>query len=156
MQAGDGNSSAAPITLLWGHLIEASFVEVTSKTCAPARVRYCTHSYNFFYIYFFIHMYFPASVEAVVTGVVLSPPQYCLQFFIAHRVQQSRSSSIFHPVLLAHALALSAGHFFVHNNKSPRNYTSMHSGEFELTNLTYTRLEDNLTRRRDEICDDEQ
>ena len=37
---------------------------------------------------------------------------------------------------------------FVHKKKSPRIYTSMHSGGFELTKLTYTRPKDNLTRNR--------
>ena len=38
----------------------------------------------------------------------LLPPGSCLHFFIAHRVQQSHCSSIFHLVLLlTHALALS-------------------------------------------------
>ena len=88
--------------------------------------------------------YFPASEHAVVTGVVPSPPPgSCLQF-IAHRVQQS---SIIHRVLLAHALALSASQF-VHKKKSPRIHTSMHSGGLEFKKLTYTRLEDNLTRHR--------
>ena len=32
--------------------------------------------------------------------------------------------------------------------KSPRIYTRVHSGGFELTKLTYTRLEDNLIRHR--------
>ena len=66
----------------------------------------------------------------------LLPPGSWLQFFIAHRVQQSHCSSIFHRVLLTHALALSASQF-VHKKKSPRIYTSMHSGGFELTKLTY-------------------
>ena len=48
-------------------------------------------------------------------------------------------------MLLTHALALSASQF-VHKKKSPLIYTSMHSGGFELTKLTYTRLEDNLIR----------
>ena len=52
---------------------------------------------------------------------------------------------VFHGVLLTHALALSASQV-VHKKKSPRIYTSMHSGRFELTKLTYTRLEDNLIR----------
>ena len=65
--------------------------------------------------------------------------------FIAHRVRQSHCSSIFHRVLLTHALALSASQF-VRKKKSPRIYTSMHSAGFELTKLTYTRLEDNLIR----------
>ena len=34
----------------------------------------------------------------------------------------------------------------VHKKKSPRIYTGMYSGGFELTTLTYTRLEDNLIR----------
>ena len=54
---------------------------------------------------------------------------------------------MFHRVLLPHALALSASQF-VRKKKSPRIYTSMHSGGFELTKLTYTRLEDNLIRHR--------
>ena len=53
----------------------------------------------------------------------------------------------FHRELLTHALALSAIQF-VHKKKSPRIYTSMHSGGFELTKLAYTRLEDNLIRHR--------
>ena len=75
------------------------------------------------------------------------PPGFCFQFFIAHRVQQSHSRRVFHRVLLTHALALSARHI-VHKKTPPRIYTSMHSGGFELTKLTYTRLEDNLIRHR--------
>ena len=78
-----------------------------------------------------------------------SPPVLAFFFFIAHRVQQSHRSSIIHRVLLTHALAFSASQF-VHKKKSPRIYTSMHSGGFELTKLTYTRLEDNLIRHRDD------
>ena len=37
---------------------------------------------------------------------------------------------------------------FVHEKESPRIYMSVHSGGFELTKLTYTRLEDNLIRHR--------
>ena len=83
----------------------------------------------------------------MVTGVVPSPPRFLRSIFIAHRVQQSHCSSIFHRVLLTHALALSASQF-VRKKKSPRIYTSMHSGGFELTKLTYTRLEDILIRHR--------
>ena len=78
----------------------------------------------------------------------LLPPGSCLQFLSRiPRVQQSHCSSIFHRVLLTHALALSASQF-VHKKKSPRIYSSMHSAGLELTKLTYTRLEDKLTRRR--------
>ena len=50
--------------------------------------------------------------------------------------------------MLTHTLAFSASQFV--RKKSPRIYTStrMHSGESELTKLTYTRLEDNLIRHR--------
>ena len=97
----------------------------------------------------FSHFYFPASGQAVVTGVVPSPPRFLPSNFIAHRVQQSHCSSIFHRVLLTHALALSASQF-VRKKKSQRMYnTSMHSAGLELTKLTYTtRLEDNLIRHR--------
>ena len=93
------------------------------------------------------HFYFPASGQAVVTGVVPSSPRFLPSIFIAHRVQHSHCSSIFHRVLLTHALALSASQF-VHKKQSQRIYTSMHSAGLELTKLTYARLEDNLIRHR--------
>ena len=75
------------------------------------------------------------------------PPRFLPSIFVAHRVQQSRCSSIFHRVLLTHALALFASQF-VHEKKSQRIYTSMHSAGLELTKLAYTRPEDNLIRHR--------
>ena len=103
------------------------------------------------YIYFLsshTYFYFPASgQQAVITGVVLSPPRFLPSIFIAHRVQQSHCSSIFHRVLLTHAPTLSASQF-VHKKKSQRIYTRMHSAGIELTKLTYTRLKDNLIRHR--------
>ena len=86
-------------------------------------------------------------IKSVVTGVVPSPPRFLPSIFIAHRVQQSHCLSIFHRVLLTHALALSASQF-VHKKTSQRIYMSMHSAGLELTKLTYTRLEDNLIRHR--------
>ena len=83
----------------------------------------------------------------MVTGVDPSPPRFLPSICIAHRVQQSHCSSIFHRVLLTHALALSASQF-VHKKKSARIYTSMHSAGLELTKLTLTRLEVNLIRHR--------
>ena len=83
----------------------------------------------------------------MVTGVVPSSPRFLPSSFTAHRVQQSHCSSIFHRVLLTHALALSASQF-VHKKQSTRIYTSMHSAGLELTKLTFTRLEVNLIRHR--------
>ena len=88
-----------------------------------------------------------ASGQAVVTGVVPSLPRFLSSIFIAHRVQQSHRSSIFHPVMLTHALALSASQY-VRKKKSQRIYTSMLSAGLELTKLTYTKLKDNLIRHR--------
>ena len=97
--------------------------------------------------FFFAHFCFTASGQAVDTGVVPFPPPFLPSIFVARKVQHSQCSSIFHRVLLTHALALSASQF-VNKKKSPRIFTSMHSGGFELTKLTYTRLEDNLIRHR--------
>ena len=105
------------------------------------------HRVLFFFFSFFAHFHFPASGQAVVTGVIPSPPRFLPSIFIAHRVQQSHCSSIVHRALLTHALALSASQFG-HKKKSQRIYTSMHSAGLELTKLTYTRLEDNLIRHR--------
>ena len=115
-----------------------------------------TSSYRLHTFFFFSHFYFPASGQAVVTGVLPSPPRHrCPPFsspvltfdFIAHRVQQSHCSPIFHRALLTHALALSASQF-VHKKKSQRICSSMHSAGLDLTKLTYTALEDNLIRHR--------
>ena len=80
---------------------------------------------------------------------LFSLPVLASSIFVAHRVQQSHCSSIFHGVLLTYALALSASQF-VHKKKSQRIYPSMHSAtqRLELTKLTYTRFEDNLIRHR--------
>ena len=99
------------------------------------------------FFFFFPHFYFLASGQAVVTGVVPSPPRFLPSIFIAHRVKQSHCSSIFHQVLLTHALELSASQF-VHKKKSQQVYTRLPSEGLELTKLTYTRLEDNLIRHR--------
>ena len=86
----------------------------------------------------------------MVTGVIPSSPRFLPSIFIAHRIQQSHCSSIFHRVLLTHALALSASQF-VHTKKSQRINTSMHSAGLELTKPTYTRLEDNLIRHQGDV-----
>ena len=78
-------------------------------------------------VFFFLTL-LPSSfwTKAVVTGVFPFPPRFSPTIFIAHRVQQSHCSSIFHRVLLTHAPALSASQF-VDKKKSQRIYTSMHS-----------------------------
>ena len=74
----------------------------------------------FFINVFFTHMYFSASGQAVVTGVVPFPPRFSPSIFAAHRIQQSHCWSIFLWVWLTHALALSASQF-VTQEKVPRN-----------------------------------
>ena len=113
-----------------------------SQSCLPSNA--CNHKFYFsLYFLFLITFFSPASEQSVVTGVVPSSPRFLPSIFIAHRVQLSHCSSIFHRVLLTHAHAFCAGKF-VHNKKSPRMYTSMHSSGLEHTKLTYTRLEDNV------------
>ena len=80
-----------------------------------------THALFFFP---FSHFYFPASGQAVVTDVVPSSPRFSPSIFIARRVQQSHCSSIFHRVLLTHALALYASQL-VHKKK-------MHTGAWRI------------------------
>ena len=103
-------------------------------------------NYLFFY-FIFSRFYFPASGQAVWSQVLsLSPPRFLPSTFVLRRVQQSHCSSIFHRVLLTHAVALSASQF-VPKKKSLRIYTSMYSERLELTKLTYfTRSEDSLIR----------
>ena len=98
--------------------------------------------------FFFSHTFTFQLLDKLWSQVsTLVPPRFLPSIFIAHRVQQSHRSSIFHRVLLTHALALSASQF-MYKKKSQRIYTSMHSAGLELTKLTYTRLEDNLIRHR--------
>ena len=60
-------------------------------------------------LFFFAHFYFPASGQAVVTGVVPSSPRFLPSIFIAHRVQQSHTArQVFIGYCSTHALALSA------------------------------------------------
>ena len=76
----------------------------------------------------------------------LLPPGSCLQFLSRIRFSNPTARRLFIE-LLTHALALSASQF-VRKKKSPRIYTSTHSGGFELTKLAYARVEDNLIRHR--------
>ena len=73
-----------------------SYTRLTGWRCWLAL--YAQSEYVFFF--FFSHIYFPASGQAVVTRVVLSHPRCLRSFFIAYRVQKAHCSSIFHRVLL--------------------------------------------------------
>ena len=106
-----------------------------------------------FFFFFFSHTFSFQLLDKPWSQVssLHPPPRFLPSIFIARRVQQSHwCSSIFHRVLQTHALALSASQF-VRKKKSPRIFTSMHSGGFELQKLTYTRLEDNLIRHRGDL-----
>ena len=75
------------------------------------------------------------------------PPGSCLQFLSRIGFSNATARRFFIRVSLTHALVLSASQF-VRKKKSPRTYTSVRSGGFELTKLTYTRLEDNRILHR--------
>ena len=79
-----------------------------------------------FFLFLYTSTFFPASGQAVVTGVVPSP-RFLLTFNFYRAYigfsNQSHCSSIFHRVLLTHALAFSASQF-VHKHarkKLPTN-----------------------------------
>ena len=99
-------------------------------------------SYTFFYI---PHFYFPASGQAVVTGVVPSPSR-----FVPSIVYRAQGSAIPLLVDFSSSGANSRSRTFCTSicaqEGVPANY--MHSRGLEPTKLTYTRLEDNLIRHR--------
>ena len=76
----------------------AATCRISSLICPTAAWSHRGGSESCFF-FFFAHFYFPASGQAVVTGVIPSPPRFLPSIFIAHRVQQSRCSSIFHRTL---------------------------------------------------------
>ena len=89
--------------------------------CTVICTRYvCIYTWYIYVFFFFAHLYFPATGQAVGTGVVPSSPRFLSSFFIADRVQQSHCLSIFHRVLLTHALAFSASQFV--RKKSPHEF----------------------------------
>ena len=96
------------------------YAELTLATFFTAPIIYfswnsCPHFFSV------SHFYFPASGQAVVTGVVPSSPRFLPSIIIAHRVQQSHCSSIFHRVSLTHALAFSASKSICAQEKVPAN-----------------------------------
>ena len=108
------------------------------------------HLAFFLFFFFFSPRTLPLSSFSTSRGHrcrSFPPPRFLRSIFNAHRIQQSHFSSIFHRVLLNHALAFSASQC-VHKKKSPRIYARAHSAGLELPKLTYTRLEDNLIRHR--------
>ena len=56
------------------------FLEPARKLEARTLTRALSLNTGLFFFPFFTHIYFPASGQAVVTGVVPSPPGFCLQF----------------------------------------------------------------------------
>ena len=80
--------------------------------------------YFFIFYFYFSHTFtfqLLDNLNTVVTGVVPSPLRFLPSIFIAHRVQQSHCSSIFHRVLLTHALALSAIRSICAQERVPTN-----------------------------------
>ena len=85
--------------------LSRSFLPTTSSlhyrqcpSCSSSEIRtskykLCRHL--FFLFFFLSHFYFPASGQAVVSGVVPPPPRYVPSVFIAHRVRHSHCSSTF-------------------------------------------------------------
>ena len=99
------------------------------------------------FVRFVFTLVFPASGQAVVTGVVPSPPRFLPIIF--YRVQ---GSTIPLPVDFSSSVAFSRSRAFCKSicaqEKVPTNLTSVNTKGLEPTRLAYTRLEDNLIRHR--------
>ena len=96
------------------------------------------------FFFFFTHIYFLASGQ----GRPFFPPVLAFSIVIAHiGFGNPTARPVFsHGVLLNSCSRAFRKSPSALEKKSPRIYASMHSGGFELTKLTYTRLEDNLIR----------
>ena len=94
--------------------------------------------------FFLTLLYFPASGQAVVTGVVPSPPRFLPSIYIAYIGFGNPTARRFFIECVANSrsrvLPTCA------QKKVPTNSYEYALGGFELTKLTYTRLEDNLIR----------
>ena len=100
-----------PVRVQQLHGLRSSTTAVRSTLLQHGQSKFRTTKRREFFFFFFSHFYFPGSRQAVVSGVVPSLPRFLPSIIIAHSVQQSHCSSIFHRVLLTHALALSASQF---------------------------------------------
>ena len=102
---------------------------ITATSAAPHTATtagsVCAKRFHRRYIYiFFFFLYYHTSAFQLLDKPwsqvsSLLPPGFLPSIFIAHRVQQSHCSSIFHRVLLTHALALSAYHYPLLANGTP-------------------------------------
>ena len=89
---------------------------------------------------------FLASGQAVVTGVVRSPPPLLtFNFLSSIGFRNLTDRRIFHRALLSHAHAFSASQL-VHKKMYLQIYMRMHSGGVQLVEAIYTKLEDNQER----------
>ena len=101
------------------------------------------------YIYIFSHLYFPASGQAVVKGVVPSAPRFLPSIFIARIGFSNPTARRFFIKCVANSRSRTSRKTICAQEKVPTNLCEyMLSAGLELTKLTYTRLEDNLLRHR--------
>ena len=116
---------------------------LTNHFCLFCFVLFC---FVLFFCFFRTLLLFSFWTTAVVTGVVPSPPRFLPSNFIAHRV----------PAIL---LLVDCSSSVAANSRSrafrksicaqeKKVPTNLYERGFELTKLTYTRLEDNLIRHR--------
>ena len=115
---------------------------------APRKILgiYCTPYYYFIFNFSHIHIYFPASGQAVVTGgcrPFSSLPGSCFQFLSRTGFgNPTVFSSIFYlQTLLTHALALSGSQFFVHQKNVPTNLYLYLPWDRSVTGLTLVAVE---------------
>ena len=101
----------------WGLLLLEACYRVTSL---PQSVVVLPLTFLFFSLTFLLSSFWTSRGHRCRPFPV-SSPLFLPSIFIVHRVQQSHCSSIFHQVMLTHALALSASQF-VQKKKSTNLY----------------------------------
>ena len=93
----------SPKTALWAGTSTPSVTRQTSLKAGSASMDSIAckqqsqpHYFSFIFCFFcFTHFYFPASGQAVVTGVVPYPPRFLPSICIAHRVQHPTARRLF-------------------------------------------------------------
>ena len=110
------------ITLMWCDIFHKNWkTSAVTMTNWMVETQLCKLRGTSFFLFFFTHIYFPASGQAVVTRVVPSFPRFSPSFFIAHRVQQSHCSSIFHQVSVANSRSRAFRKSICEQEKVPTN-----------------------------------
>ena len=143
LQTATGN-----VTMLWREISDALLLLLSSSSAIALNRATSAVAVRHTFFFFFFHTFaFQLLDEPWSQVSPLLPPGSCLKFLSRLGFSNLTACRFFIECLITRALALSASQF-VHKKKSPRIYTGVHSGGYELAKMTYARLEDNLIRHQ--------